>query len=283
MCCILPCVERVTDTNLFARRTEAGSQLLVYQMKYEAQQPVAMILPIPVALPSQENAVRFIDLKGYPRLFHDLNEGFPIPRLRNTRGELLKGAVDVARTLRVESVGDFVASFVPSPKDFARVDPRFKLPEKTFEALPEYKDFGFVVFQFKELGGTPHPMAFEFPTRLSSQLFFPTVHIHDGQIHSKEEFDHTLYFQGDESNHGTQSEGMAKNFVDITRTQGVVRGELSVRRIKMVGLLPNTDTIFETARRDPKKATWIGAGLGAALLGGYFFQQSRAGKARASE
>jgi hypothetical protein len=275
MCCIMPRVERVSDTNLFARRTESGGQLLVYQMKYEARQPVAMILPIPVALPAQENAVHFIDLKGYPSFFHDLNEGFPIPGLRNSRGEGLKGAVDMTQTLRVESVGDFVASFVPSPRDFARVDSRFKLPEKTFEALPEYKDFGFVVFQFKALGGTPHPMAFEFPTRLESSLFFPTVHIHDGAIHPKEEFDHTLYFQCDQSNHGVESEGMAKNFVDAARAQGIVQGESSVRRVKMAGVLPNTDTLVETVRRNPRRATWIGAGIGAALLGGYLFQKRR--------
>lgn len=40
-----------------------------------------------------------------------------------------------------------------------------------------------------------HPMAFEFPRRDPTRLFFPTVHVHDGAVHSKARFDHTLYCQ----------------------------------------------------------------------------------------
>ncbi len=42
-----------------------------------------------------------------------------------------------------------------------------------------------------------HPMAFEFPRRDPSQLFFPTVHVHDGKVHETAHFDHSLYCQVD--------------------------------------------------------------------------------------
>ena len=38
-------------------------------------------------------------------------------------------------------------------------------------------------------------MAFQFPSATPDRLFFPTVHIHDGKVHSRAEFDHTLYCQ----------------------------------------------------------------------------------------
>ena len=41
-------------------------------------------------------------------------------------------------------------------------------------------------------------MAFEFETRLKNEIFFPTVHIHDGEVHKREHFDHTLYLQNAE-------------------------------------------------------------------------------------
>lgn len=40
-----------------------------------------------------------------------------------------------------------------------------------------------------------HPMAFRFPTRMPETLFFPTVHVHDGEYHETAAFDHTLYCQ----------------------------------------------------------------------------------------
>jgi hypothetical protein len=273
MCCMMPYVDEVSNTNLFARPTEKG-QLLVYQMTFEAKNQVAMVLPIPVALPTQENIVRFIDMKGYPEFFQHLNAAFPLPESPGCAKTLSANAADAVPMLTVESVGDFIASFVPSPKDFRRLDPRFRLPEGTFRAMPLYNDYGFVVFQFRKQGGTPHPMAFEFPTRLVNKLFYPTMHIHDGRIHDKENFDHTLYLQ-DGGYHGDGSKGNAEQYLDMTKVQGIVRGDAPVRRVKMEGMLPNTDTVLDTMRTDPGRVAWITAGLGAALLGGYLYQKRR--------
>jgi hypothetical protein len=119
-----------------------------------------------------------------------------------------------APKLVVHDVGDFEASFVPSPRDFDRLDPRFRLPGDVWDELPEYADWGFCVFKlkrtsargsglfglFKSKGGPGggrkiHPMAFELPRRDPSSLFFPTVHVHDGKVHPTAEFDHELYCQ----------------------------------------------------------------------------------------
>ena len=133
-------------------------------------------------------------------------------------------------TLEVHNVGDYEASFVPTIADFSRLDARFKLPDKTWSQIPEYADYGFAVFKLNQSVMQPatgfqmprlpersnpsmrrtmsqrgpvsnqedhefHPMAFSFPTRMPDAVFFPTVHIHDGEVHESEEFDHTLYLQ----------------------------------------------------------------------------------------
>lgn len=104
-------------------------------------------------------------------------------------------------TLVVHDVGDYVASYVPSMNDFDRLSPCFRLNEGVWEKLPDYRDFGFVVFQLK----TTHvgsytsipPMAFEFPTSVPEALFFPTTHVHGGGYDEMANYDHVLYCQRD--------------------------------------------------------------------------------------
>ena len=79
---------------------------------------------------------------------------------------------------------------MPTVKDFARLDERFKLPPSTWDDLPGYKDYGFAVFKLKKGEQKVHPMAFEFPRGDTRKLFFPTVHIHDGKVHQTAGFDH---------------------------------------------------------------------------------------------
>ena len=250
MCCITPRVERVSNTNLFARLSGKGTQFLVYQMTYEAKNPVAMILPIPVALPAHENAVRFLNLKPYPTFFRDCYAAFPAP-MTFGRGNSAKDDEHISKAaepIRVETVGDFEASFVPSQRDFHRIDSRFRISKAAFQKLPQYRDYGFVVFQFKETHGTPHPMAFEFPTRDTNHLYFPTVHIHDGLVHPREHFDHMLYYQGG-GVEGMRSTGAAHKHIAIEKTLGIVEGKTVLQRIPLDGFLPNQDWWLTPARR----------------------------------
>lgn len=192
MCCFSRAVKSVTDTKIFARASGAVMQALVYEMKFSAGEDLAMILPIPVRQPSQEKHVRFFNLEKYPNFFDNMESGFPQVKSADTFG----GALGTRkRKLKVADVGAFEASYVPAVADFASLDERFRLPDNTWEKFPAYKSYGFVVFKLKKDHSKTHPMAFEFPRADPSKLFFPTVHIHDGKIHDKADFDHTLYAQ----------------------------------------------------------------------------------------
>ena len=201
MCCFSRPVQDVSATKILARWTSAEGGLLrqcvVYQMNYLATEDLAMVLPLPVAPGSGEKAVTFIDLEKHADIFEKLHLCFPEPR-PDTRSlpKSVPPPAAVAPKLEVVQVGAFEASFVPTLKDFARLDERFRLPAGTWEALPQYAAWGFAVFKLKPAAKTVHPMAFTFPHAKETRgLFFPTVHIHDGKVHKIAHFDHTLYAQ----------------------------------------------------------------------------------------
>jgi hypothetical protein len=206
------------------------------------------VLPLPVKKDSQENAVRFIDLKGYPSLFDDLDSGFPPPPTKDEgTGPRPAPAQAASMPLPVVQVGDFAASFVPTVKDFNRLDARFQLPAELFTKIPDYQHYGFAVFKLKPGVQTVHPMAFEFPTALPDQLFFPTVHIHDGKVHARATFDHVLYCQPGgpaalKLSKWAESPKLASHFVHTIKTAGLVLPNEHCYKRELRGLLPNQDT-----------------------------------------
>ncbi len=257
MCCFSQPVRSVSRTRIFGRLTGQKSQYLAYQMKYKSDHTTAMILPIPVRQHARKRAIRFIDLSGYPDFFKDVEKGFP--RTQMMTESRATESVPKRRVLKVHKVGGFEASFVPATKHFAQLDPRFSIPENIWEKIPAYSDFGFVVFQLKELAGEPHPMAFEFNTRMTDATFLPTIHIHDGEVHGRENFDHDLYVQnreldlaaGDYQGHKLwdlqagwgRSPSQASKFIDLKRAKKIVAGELKVHRKFMKGTFANEDQI----------------------------------------
>lgn len=188
MCVFSPKVELVRKTRIFARRADGARQYLAYSMAYSALSELAMILPLPTPPSSPEDAMRFIDLSGYEEFFDDLERGFLQPPPEPTLGL-------AERSLEVHDVGSFEASFVPTLADFTRLDERFRLGGDVWAQLPGYADYGFAVFRLKAGARSVHPMAFEFPTRAPAELFFPTVHVHDGKVHPTAQFEHILYCQ----------------------------------------------------------------------------------------
>jgi hypothetical protein len=249
MCCFSGHVERVADTSIFARSVEKGRQLLVYSMTISTKDDVAMILPLPVPPHSPEDAVRFIDLKEYPSFFLDLQAGFPDPV---SRGRAYPAGAKVAAAepapLEVVQVGNFEASFVPSVKDFARLDARFRLPDQAWDRLPAYKDYGFAVFKLKKGETTVHPMAFEFPRVDPTRMFFPTVHIHDGQVHEKAMFDHALYCQKRPEDHTSLPEWResalnAAQFMNLPKSRGIIDGRSHCYLKTIKGERKNEDTL----------------------------------------
>ena len=245
MCCFSRPIESVYNTRIFARGLAGESQQLVYSMGLKTKHDVAMILPIPVKRQAGEKAVRFINLKGYPQFFADMEKGFPLPA-----GKRLAEEADVElaleQKLEVVQVGNFEASFVPTTKDFSRLDERFRLPEDTWDKLPRYRAYGFVVFKFKKGAQDVHPMAFQFPRAHPKRIFFPTVHIHDGTVEREADFDHVLFCQLPADDvlmlrgwrESYQPAGM---FMNKKHMQGLIDPEAHCHRSQVSGNRANVD------------------------------------------
>ena len=252
MCCFSRPVHSVTGTKIFARALAKGRQLLAYSMQLHADEAVAMILPLPVPAKSKTDAVTFINLEKYPTFFDDIAKGFPVPRGRNW-GPAEGKSKGPRGELKVVDVGSFEASFVPTVKDFERLDERFRLPTEVWKGLPQYRDYGFAVFKLKPGKKKIHPMAFNFPHRTPGKLFFPTVHIHDGTVHKRAGFDHSLYCQ--QNSNGTldllnwrESPDVAQTFMSMKNAQGLVSAKEHVYLKVMRGKLKNEDTQVELRR-----------------------------------
>jgi hypothetical protein len=252
-------VKHVAKTKIFARQGENQKQILAYGMDSSIDQELAMILPIPVPRGVADDAVRFIDLSGYARMLVDLDAAFPAMMMRSKSRGIFAAQSRGGPPLQVHDVGDFQASFVPSREDLDRLDPRFTLPKDVWSQLRIYDDWGFVVCKlkpsvswFKRLFGTSwktlHPMAFEFPTREPEKLFFPTVHVHDGEVHERAMFDHSLIWQGRDTSVVSAEYDAAIDAstlaagVFLSKTMGVIDPTLGARKITLMGELENQDT-----------------------------------------
>jgi hypothetical protein len=249
MCCFSQPVISVSGTNIFARPDSDGRQLLVYSMTINARNDLAMILPLPVKTPAGEKDVKFIDLKEYPEFFGDMEVGFQPPPPRMSRGYVTASAAPSAARLEVVQVGNFEASFVPTQKDFSRLDERFRLPPDAWKQLPQYESYGFAVFKLKSGEMKVHPMAFSFPRQKARALFFPTVHIHDGKVHSKAEFDHALFCQPTHDERPAtqgwkESRGHPTSFMQLKKTKGVIVADQHCYKKEMRGMLANKDTFL---------------------------------------
>ncbi|MGB7324019.1 MAG: hypothetical protein WBD31_04050 [Rubripirellula sp.] len=269
MCCFSQPVSHVGNTRIFGRLSATGTQFLAYEMEYESESPTAMILPLPIDLAVRDSAaggdpLRFISMEGYTHFFSHFERGFPFfPRMGIgcSAGEEVTSALQAG--IEVQEVGDYIASYVPSPRDFDRLDPQFSIASSVWDQLPLYHDFGFAVFQLKKLSGKPHPMAMEFATRWPAEVFFPTVHIHDGKVHLVEQFDHALYLQhaawdsvvdgyvnSDVRDHATgfvRSDRPAKQFMTTSDSAGLLQPDLLVHRRLLSGDLANEDQRFSIA------------------------------------
>jgi hypothetical protein len=233
----------VSNTNIFARFEDAGTQILVYAMTLSARAEVAMILPVPTPPAADEDALAFIDLHEYPHFFSELAMLFEMPMVAAVKSARAMPLRARQRTLQVHRVGSFVASFVPSLADFGRLEARFRLPDAVWDAVPGVRDFGFAVFQLEAGAQQLHPMAFRFQTRDPKRLFFPTLHVHDCRVHPRARFDHALYYQLAERPTITDAELATSR--PRTDYGGVVDRSLPTLRRKLRGRRPNRDTYVE--------------------------------------
>ncbi|MBK8258508.1 MAG: hypothetical protein IPK82_38345 [Polyangiaceae bacterium] len=218
-------------------------------MTLSAGEDLSMILPLPVPQSTPEGAVTFIDLSAYAEFFDDIAKGFPEPV---AVGHAPRRALPPERAapLAVVEVGSFEASFVPSLSDFDRLDPRFRLPADAGAKLPGHERSGFAVFKLMKGKKRIHPMAFTFPRAAPGALFFPTVHIHDGQVHAEANFDHALFLQRSPRAqtaipHGWQFSNNARYFVNIEKARGMVDGDRPIHRLRLKGRASNRDIYVE--------------------------------------
>lgn len=242
MCIFSQRVEHVSRTRIFAR-ADGARELIAYDMRFAAASDLAMILPLPVPVGSAEDDLCFFDLSAYPTLFDDLAAAFPRPIPRGQSLDLDAALAPAA--LKVHRVGAFEASFVPNLADFSRLDPRFRLPDEVWAGLPAHADYGFAVFALHGESSVKdaHPMAFSFPRRDPSRLFFPTVHVHDGEVHESADFDHELYAQGpaERFDRWQESPRALGQMVDGARSGRLVDGAAVGFRRELKGTLANQD------------------------------------------
>ena len=251
MCIFSQSVDEVGSTRIFVSDLGHGVHATAYQMAFRATRPVAMILPVPVLKGSGEKALTFVDLGGYEGFFDDLSRCFPVPRGLGRDHGYGTGHTPPEGLLVVHQVGDYEASYVPSVAEFHRLDPRFRLPEAAWDTLPDYQDFGFAVFQLRpgRKRQKVHPMAYRYPAERPQELFFPTVHVHDGgHADPRAGFDHELYAQGTWPTPrpgspwevGRQLPGRV---VDMKRSNGLVAPDVVLRRERLRGKYPNADIV----------------------------------------
>jgi hypothetical protein len=201
MCIFSLPVTAVRATKIFVRNVhktaEPGLQAVIYEASVEADQEVAMILPLPCVEPE----IRFYNMQTCPKFFTDVEYLFHMRSRGGTRG--MRSDMDrdgLREVLKVERVGSFDASYVPTAGDFDRLDARFRIPAGVFDLHPEYRaGFGFAVFKLRDAAHLPHPMALVFKRREDCPgLFVPTTHAHGAETPGKkEEFDHCIYAQLD--------------------------------------------------------------------------------------
>lgn len=237
MCIFVPEIETVEKTRIFGRILN-GTQVIAYQMHLAAETPVAMILPVPVARPG---GFEFIDLSAHPQFFNYLDLCFPYEEASASDAPLGRS------TLPVERVGAFEASYVPTRADFERLDSRFRLPGPVWEALPDYEGWAFAVFQLAPGDQRRHPMAYKFSTREPGEVFYPTVHVHDGTVPPEATFDHYLYAQGAKEVSGWEKGKYlpgerAANDRPSDPGAGLVDQDEPLVRKYLGGKLPNIDT-----------------------------------------
>lgn len=254
MCCFSRPVAFVGSTKIFARFLDAVNQCVVYEMRLDADEELAMILPIPVDQPAKDDAVKFIDLSNYTAFFKHLAKAFPaavVPAAEAGSRGMSFGAPP--KPLVVQKVGSFDASFVPTIADFSRLDARFRLDSAVWKSLPQYKEFGFAVFKLRKGNQQLHPMAFQFPSATPGKLFFPTVHIHDGKVHEREDFDHVLYAQAwrnavIKGPDWEESGKSASSVVNTELSKGFVWGDGHLYRKVIIGQSKNQDIIAEARK-----------------------------------
>lgn len=187
MCVISRPVKTVTATNILVARLspESNRQLTIYENSvYNAKPKNAMIIAVP-----DPSTVEFHDLSKSSKFFQELDKYFESMEERDeymsmTLNSMPRGKSRSAPLIKVERVGDYNVSLVPSLQDLTRVDPSyFILSSGAKELLQNYPpDWGFIVFGLSDDISSLKkysPFAFSHTILSDNRLYIPTMHYHD--------------------------------------------------------------------------------------------------------
>ena len=98
-------------------------------------------------------------------------------------------------------------------------------------------------------------MALRFRTRYQRQLFFPTVHVHDGTVPEVETFDHRLFCQSGKhpgDNWARSRYKLGDAIPTEQHTRQLVNNKKEGFRLQMQGEFPNQDVLVSaTPLADP--------------------------------
>lgn len=184
MCIFAKPVKAVTGTSIFVGRTPTR-QCVVYAMSVELRGAAnAMILPVY----ADADDIQLLDISGAPAFFEPLAELFTPPQPRSLS---YKGVT--RSTLRVQKVGSYDVSVVPTVNDISRLDAGvFTVAPSTARSLAiHYPSCAFVVAVLRD-SGAYHPLAYTHP-RLRGVDFVPTRHMHGDS--GEPSWDHAIYYQ----------------------------------------------------------------------------------------
>jgi len=218
MCIFDDIVEEVSNTRIFVALTKDGRQITVYQNTVISKQDNAMILPVPM----QTNiSIQLLDLSTDKDFFANLNALYPIETFDKSSdywGTNDDESSDPDDLYEVHQVGSYRVSIVWNINGFSRLDTNeFSVNPKVLTSLSTHyaNGFAFLVCRFSPRSSQNqsktvdnpeememHPLGYIhdlIPEKNKSNLYgqyclwVPTLHIHDGQEHEIEEFDHDIY------------------------------------------------------------------------------------------
>jgi hypothetical protein len=246
MCLFSLPVRAVAEIRLFARSGEGGRQFLGYDLRVDAPESCALLLPLPVPPKTLPEDVSFLDFSKYPQFFADLESGFPAPPVK-PKPPGSNDPPDVLNSRDLE-LTDFEAQYLPTASHLERLDAAYRPPPEVLLQLPQYADFGFAVIRIRRGRQQLRPVMLDFPRRDPRHLFFPTLQVLDGRYRDSVRFDHALYAQPSNRDDSAvvkwyESRQPADFFVRTAKVQGAVAPDSHVHVRRLVGPQKNVDIV----------------------------------------
>eukprot|EP01128_Nolandella_sp_AFSM9_P006387 TRINITY_DN3269_c0_g1_i1.p1 TRINITY_DN3269_c0_g1~~TRINITY_DN3269_c0_g1_i1.p1 ORF type:complete len:288 (-),score=23.86 TRINITY_DN3269_c0_g1_i1:160-1023(-) len=239
------------------RQSQAAKKAaLEKKVKEDRNNANAMILPCPL---SPGHDVIPLDFSKDSFSFAQLEKAFPQPR--RTKARARKGRRDRSggEKLKVVQVGAYSVSIAKSLLDLTLIDSDvFKVNEAILPALKERysSGFGFVICAFNAANKIePHPIGYIHDAPDVNSLFVPTLHIHDGEVHKKESFDHNIYSINTDNLSGSSPADLSKKYgtnAMLSMSEGLeskILGQYlaeinNIRRMAIRGMQDNVDHTF---------------------------------------